>query len=73
MFVKLFWVSLLMHASLSFAQSEPMDFLVPEVSSVVGEPIEAQINLGQLDARYGRVSAVLGDKESFAAFGVGRY
>lgn len=73
MFAKLLWVSLLMQASLSSAQSEPLDFLVPEVSSLVGEPIEARVNLGLLDTRLGRVSVVLGDDASFAAFGVRRY
>ena len=73
MFAKLLWVSLLVQAPLSFAQSEPLDFLVPEVSSLVGEPIEARVNLGLLDTRLGRVSVVLGDDASFAAFGVRRY
>ena len=62
-----------MGASASFAQTEPVDFLMPEVNSSLGQPIQAQVNLGQLDVRVGVVSAVLGDEESFAAFGVQRY
>ena len=73
MFAKLIWLSLLMQALWSHAQSEPIDFLVPEVASSVGESIEAQVNLGRLDTRFGRVSVVLADEESFAAFGVRRY
>ena len=46
---------------------------MPEVNSSLGQPIQAQVNLGQLDVRVGVVSAVLGDEESFAAFGVQRY
>ena len=39
-----------MGASASFAQTEPVDFLVPQVNSSLGQPIQAQVNLGQLDA-----------------------
>ena len=73
MFAKLIWLSLLMQALWGHAQSEPIDFLVPEVASSVGESIEAQVNLGRLDTRFGRVSVVLADEESFAAYGVQRY
>ena len=73
MFTTLLGASLLMQASLGYAQSQPMNFLVPQVSSLVGEPVDAQVNLGRLDTRFGRVSVVLGDEESFAAFGVRRY
>ena len=62
-----------MHASVCHAQTQPVDFLVPEVSSLLGQPIQAQVNLGRLDVRFGVVSVVLGDEESFAAFGVQRY
>ena len=73
MFDKFLWISVLLHASASYAQIEPVDFLVPQVSSLVGQPVQAQVNLGQLDARFGMVSVVVADEESFAAFGVRRY
>ena len=73
MFAKFLWAVLLVHASVCHAQTQPVDFLVPEVSSLLGQPIQAQVNLGRLDVRFGVVSVVLGDEESFAAFGVQRY
>ena len=73
MFDKFLWISVLLHASASYAQIEPVDFLVPQVSSLVGQPVRAQVNLGRLDARFGMVSVVVADEESFAAFGVRRY
>ena len=72
-FAKFLWISLVVHASVSYAQSEPVDFLLPEVSSSLGQPVQAQVNLGRLDARFGMVSVALADAESFAAFGVRRY
>lgn len=66
-------IGLLLQVSQAAAQSQRADFALAEVTSELGEPLQARLDLGALESQYDSVRVVLGSRGSFEEYGLVRY
>lgn len=69
----LLWASLALQVPALSAQSDRADFLLPDVFSSLGEPLQARLSLGVFDTQIDDARALMGSPDLFSEYGVGRY
>lgn len=69
----LLWATLTLQVPALNAQTDRTDFLIPDVFSSLGEPLQARLSLGVFDSPTDQPRAQLGSSDLFSEYGISRY